>query len=389
VAGFRDAFGLDRQEKDFSQDGMVMIRVLYIARYRDSMMARKIALLAQERDLMLWLVHPCMWRDEYGYKTVNIIAQDYQVLPISLLGRPSDPHRALYRTLTFGLLSIRPHIIHAEEEPDSLAALQIALARRLFASQAKLILHTWQNINRPKRRYVRLVARIALREADAILCANSEGVQVLREMGYSGLTAVIPPIGVDTRVFRPLERRPSQAFVVAYAGRFVPEKGLDTLIEAVARLGQGVELWLTGNGPHRPALEALSRELGIEERIRWLEPVLPERMPELLAQVDVVVLPSRTTRVWKEQFGRILVEAMACKVPVVGSDSGAIPEVVGDAGLIFPEGDAAALAECLDQLRRSSDLRAQFAERGLIRVRLYAQECIADLTAAFYQQMVG
>jgi len=366
-----------------------MIRVLYIARYRDSTMARKIAFLAQERDLMLWLVHPCVWRDEYGYKTVNITPQGYQVLPVPLLGRLNDPHRALYRTLTFGLPSIRPHIIHAEEEPDSLSALQIALARRLFAPQAKLILHTWQNVNRPKRWYVRLVTRFSLREADAILCANSEGMQVLREMGYPGPTAVIPPIGVDTRVFQPLERQPSDAFVVAYAGRFVPEKGLDTLMEAMARLGPGVELWLIGNGPYRPALEALSRGLGIEGWVRWLEPVPPERMPEFLAQVDVVVLPSRTTRVWKEQFGRILVEAMACKVLVVGSDSGAIPEVVGDAGLIFPEGDAAALAECLNRLRQSPELRAQFAERGLIRVQLYAQERIADLTAAFYQQVVG
>ncbi|MGB9879184.1 MAG: glycosyl transferase family 1, partial [Anaerolineae bacterium] len=82
-----------------------MIRVLYIARYRDSMMARKIALLALERDLMLWLVHPCVWRDEYGYKTVNIPSQGYQVLPVPLWGRPNDPHRALYRTLTFGLSS--------------------------------------------------------------------------------------------------------------------------------------------------------------------------------------------------------------------------------------------------------------------------------------------
>jgi len=367
-----------------------MTRVLYIARYRDPIMARKIALLSQERDLILWLVHPCVWRDEYGYKTVKIPPQGYQAITIPLLGRLNDPHRAIYRTLTFGLPSIRPHIIHAEEEPDSLAALQIALARRFFAPRAKLILHTWQNINRPRRWYVRLVTRIAFREADAILCANSEGVQVLREMGYSSPTAVIPPIGVDTRVFRPLERQPSDAFVVAYAGRFVPEKGLDTLLQAVADLGSGVELWLIGNGPDRPILEALSQELGIEERIRWLEPVSPEKMPKVLAQVDVVVLPSCTTRVWKEQFGRILVEAMACKVPVVGSDSGAIPEVVGDAGLIFPEGDAAALAECLRRLKESSELRRELAERGYVRATMiYSQEHIAMQTAEFYSKLGG
>ncbi|MGB9890338.1 MAG: glycosyltransferase [Anaerolineae bacterium] len=365
-----------------------VIRVLHIARYRAPSMERKLEVMAARPDLALWLVRPAFWQDEYGRKEVNPVVPGCQVLRVPLLGRTNDPHRALYRTLTFGLSSIRPHIIHAEEEPDSLAALQIALARRLFAPPAKLILHTWQNVNRPKRWYVRLVTWFSLREADAILCANSEAVQVLREMGYRGLTEVISPIGVDTRVFRPLERRPSGTFVVAYAGRFVPEKGLDTLLEAVARLGPGVELWLIGNGPHRPALEALSRELGIEGRVRWLEPVSPERMPELLAQVDVVVLPSRTTRVWKEQFGRVLVEAMACGVPVIGSDSGAIPEVVGDAGLIFPEGDTEALAACLDQLKRSPDIRAQLAQRGLARAQLYAQEQIAELTMAFYRKML-
>ncbi|MGB9873142.1 MAG: glycosyltransferase, partial [Anaerolineae bacterium] len=115
------------------------------------------------------------------------------------------------------------------------------------------------------------------------------------------------------------------------------------------------------------------------------EPVSPERMPELLAQVDVVVLPSRTTRVWKEQFGRILVEAMACKVPVVGSDSGAIPEVVGDAGLIFPEGDTEALAECLQRLKESPQQRRELAKRGYVRATtLYSQEYIAAQTVNFY-----
>jgi glycosyltransferase involved in cell wall biosynthesis len=366
-----------------------VIRVLHIARYRSSSMERKLEVMATRPELALWLVRPAFWEDEYGKAVVNPVVSGCQVWQIPLMGKTNDPHRALYRTLTFGLPSIRPHIIHAEEEPDSLAALQIAMARRLFAPQAKLILHTWQNVNRPKRWYVRLVTHISLREADAILCANSEGVQVLREMGYSGPTAVIPPIGVDTRIFRPLERRPSQAFVVAYAGRFVPEKGLDTLMEAVARLGPGVELWLIGNGPYRPALEELSRKLRIEERVRWLEPVPPERMPELLAQVDVVVLPSRTTRVWKEQFGRILVEAMACKVPVVGSDSGAIPEVVGDAGLIFPEGDVATLAERLRQLKESPELHQEISEWGYQRATMqFSQNYVAWQTLSFYRMIL-
>jgi glycosyltransferase involved in cell wall biosynthesis len=103
-----------------------------------------------------------------------------------------------------------------------------------------------------------------------------------------------------------------------------------------------------------------------------------------------VVLPSCTTRVWKEQFGRILVEAMACKVPVVGSDSGAIPEVVGNAGLIFPEGDVAMLAECLQRLKESPELRHELAERGYVRATtLYSQEHIGRLSVNFYKEVLG
>jgi glycosyltransferase involved in cell wall biosynthesis len=150
-----------------------------------------------------------------------------------------------------------------------------------------------------------------------------------------------------------------------------------------------VELWLIGDGPFRAALEALGRDLRIEALVRWIPPVASERMPEILAQVDVVVLPSRTTPMWKEQFGRVLVEAMACKVPVIGSDSGAIPEVVGDAGLIFPEGDAAALAGCLRQLAESPDVRWELAERGYRRaVNLYSQEYVARATTVYYRKML-
>jgi glycosyltransferase involved in cell wall biosynthesis len=351
-------------------------------------MERKLELMAARPDLALWLVRPAVWQDEYGKVSVNPVVPGCQVLRTPMLGRTNDPHRALYRTITFGLRAIRPHIIHVEEEPDSLAALQVTVARRLFAPRAKLILHTWQNINRPKRWYVRLVARTCLRAADGILCANQEAAHVLRQMGYQGEAEVIPPIGVDTRIFRPRQPHPaSETFRVAYAGRFVPEKGLDTLLEAVARLGSEVELWLIGDGPQRAVLQALARDLGINGRVCWVPPVSSEQMPELLAQVSAVVLPSRTTPVWKEQFGRLLVEAMACQVPVIGSDSGAIPEIVGDAGLLFPEGDAEALTKCLEQLRRFPDLRTDCIRKGLERARLlYSQEAVADQTANFYRR---
>ena len=367
-----------------------MIRVLYIARYHTPSMERKIALVAAQPDLAVWLVRPSVWQDEYGKRPVQTVAEGYRMVAVPLLGQANEPHRAIYRTLTFAMRAARPHLIHAEEEPDSLAALQIALARRLFAPQAKLILHTWQNINRRKSWYVWWVTRAALRSADSILCANREAVSVLVQMGYDNPTAVIPPQGVDTQIFRPPPYRlPSESFTIVYAGRLVKEKGISTLIEAIRLLASGARLQLVGEGPYRAEAQALAHAARAHDQIRFAPPVSAEGMAHVLAQADVVVLPSQTTPVWKEQFGRILIEAMACRVPVIGSDSGAIPEVIGEAGLVFPEGDATALADCLRRLVESPDLRRDLAERGYARVmQHYTQERIAEQTVDFYRRLL-
>jgi len=369
-----------------------MIRVLFIARYRDVTMDRKVVLMARQADLTIWHIRPRLWKDELiRIEQATSVSESFPQIAISMIGRPNDPHRALYRTLTFGINRFHPHIIHAEEEPDSLSAFQIVLACRLYAPQAKLILYTWQNINRPRRWYVRWVMRFTLRAADSVLCASREAVKVLREQGYRGHAIVLPAIGVDTQTFTPCPTRPNGEgpFVIGYIGRLVAEKGLDTLIEALRQVGPNVRLLIVGDGAYRPTLEAQVQASGLLDRVLFIPPMPPSQIARQMCNLDVLVLPSRTMSTWKEQFGRILIEAMACKVPVVGSDSGAIPEVIGDAGLIFPEGNAAALANCLCRLLESPALRRDLAERGYARATsLYSQEHIAEQTTDFYRQMM-
>jgi glycosyltransferase involved in cell wall biosynthesis len=108
-----------------------------------------------------------------------------------------------------------------------------------------------------------------------------------------------------------------------------------------------------------------------------------------MAALDCLVLPSRTTPRWKEQFGRVLVEAMACEVAVVGSDSGEIPRVIGGGGVVFPEGDTAALGRGLEALAGSTELRRRLGAAGRARVlTTYTQEKIVADTLAFYQALV-
>lgn len=377
----------------------MLIRVLFIARYRDATMRRKVELLAAEPDLELWLICPRRWQDELlDVHATDGVVHGVRQTALAFVGRANDPHRAVYRTLTFGLRAFRPDIIHAEEEPESLAALQIAMARRLFAPRARLLLNTWQNLARPTKWYVNAVRGATLRASVAVFCANHEAARLLQAQGYRRPVPVLPAIGVDTRVFQPAAAAPDRTtFTVGYAGRLSPDKGVDTLIAAVAQLAQAeragqppIRLHLIGSGPLRADLEAQMAAAGLGDRVTFIAALPPAALAPALHALDVLVLPSHTRPHWKEQFGRILTEAMACRVAVVGSDSGAIPEVISEAGRVFPEGDAPALAACLEQLRAAPAERHALAAAGWARVQAhYTQEVIARQTAAFYRAVLA
>lgn len=371
------------------------MRVLFIARYRDPTMHRKVQWMAQFPDFTIRAIYPSRWNDglvDVAQTGANEARLERRVLP--MFGLPTDPHRTFYRTATFGMSKFRPQIIHAEEEPDSLAALQIALCRRIFAPRAYLLLHTWQNLARPLSRPVAWVLGQTLAAADGVFCANREAADLLARRGYSRPKPPVPAIGVDTDLFSPHQKPKNDHFVVGYAGRLVAEKGIDTLIEAVARLigenrPRALHLRIIGAGADETALRQRVEETELTGKVEFLPPMPPIQIAQQMAELDVLVLPSRTTPVWKEQLGRVLLEAMATGVPVIGSDSGAIPEVIGDAGLIFPEGDAAALADQIKRLISNPILAADLAHRGLARVEQeYSQRVLAARTVEFYRQVL-
>jgi glycosyltransferase involved in cell wall biosynthesis len=283
---------------------------------------------------------------------------------------------------------VKPDLVHIDEEPYNLAtAHAMWLARR---SGAKSLFFSWQNILRHYPCPFRLLERYVLQNADYGLVGNQESEQVWRAKGYEGPLAVIPQFGVDPDVFSPAPRSAGRGFIVGYLGRLVAEKGVDLLLDALAGL-QGVwRAYVLGSGPEREALQAQARRLGLADRVTF-EGWLPSaQMPAYYRQLDVVVVPSRTRPNWKEQFGRVLIEAMACGVPVVGSDSGEIPNVIGDAGLIFPEGQVDILREHLGHLLGDPDARSELAQRGRERVLThYTQAQIAAETYDVYRAVLA
>jgi glycosyltransferase involved in cell wall biosynthesis len=352
----------------------------------------KLEELARLPDVELTVAVPPSWRDERGVLELERRhTQGYELVvePMALNGHF---HLHFYPSLGRRIRQVRPDLVHIDEEPYNLAtAHALWLARR---AGARSLFFSWQNIQRRYPLPFRLLERYVLGRVDYGLVGNHEAAQVWRAKGYRGPQRVIPQFGVDPETFRPgpapdSRARPGRGFIVGYVGRLVEEKGVDLLLEAVAALDGTWRAYVQGSGPEAQALQALARQLGVAGRVTFERWIPSDQMPAYYRQLDVVVLPSRTRPNWKEQFGRVLVEAMACGVPVVGSDSGEIPHVVGDAGLIFPEGRADLLREHLRRLMRDAELRAELARRGRERVLAnYTQSQVAKETYQVYTEIL-
>jgi glycosyltransferase involved in cell wall biosynthesis len=312
----------------------------------------------------------------------------------------SQHHLHLYRGLNHVFRMVQPDLVHIDEEHYSLVT---AVATRMAQRRSvPSVFFTWQNIMKRYPWPFRSWERYVLQRSAGAIAGSAEAADVLRAKGYRGPLAVIPQFGTSPDRYRPLssdERAVVRAqwgiaaadAVVGFVGRLVPEKGLDTLAAAMApvlRADPSRHLLFVGDGPWRSAGERWADREGVTERVHWVNRVPSPSMPRIVGGLDLLVLPSTTTPRWKEQFGRVLVEAMAAEVPVVGSSSGEIPHVVGDAGLVFPEGDAPALASAVERLLTRPEERAAYGRRGRNRViRDYTPDAIAAQTLAFYRAL--
>lgn len=287
------------------------------------------------------------------------------------------------------LREAQPDVVHAEAEPHTLTLGLLALLKRRFSY--RLVAFTWENLFRRGRGPLREVERFALRQVDWMIVGNTEADKVVRWRGYTGPTTVIPQVGLDSSHFDvdgPVNQRGE--FRIGFVGRLVPEKGVLDLWEAFLPLADRAFLVLIGEGPLRDVIRQKAARAGVAHRVEMPGFLAYEQMPGWLKKLDVLVLPSRTTAIWKEQFGHVLAEAMLAGVPVIGSDSGAIPEVIGEAGLLFPEGDVIALRECLSFLMACPGERQRLAEAGRQRALThFTDAAIARATLQVYQQVMG
>ncbi len=376
------------------------MRVICITGYNHPTQHRKIELLANAPDVEILNIEGTrcdrttgIYPSADGKRTYTL-----KILPFHQFGKPGDPHRGIYLPLSSKLLQFKPDLIYCEHEQESLITLETVVLRRLLMHRVPLALYAWHNLRRRSSWLVRVVSGATLRAAQHIFCASTESIQVLRQKGYSGGASVVQQTGVDLRYFYPRPADDLQmrldlgGFVVGFIGRLAPEKGVDTLLYAIAQLPLSIHtsVMIIGTGMERERLELLATRLGISKKCRFLGALPYDQIAEYMSAMNLLVLPSLTTSNWKEQFGRVLVEAMACGVNVAGSDSGAIPEVIGDAGLIFPEGAVTRLAKIIEELATHPDLCRAYAERGYQRVlQNYTTERVAEKTLVIWRHLVS
>ena len=360
--------------------------------------------LEAETGSQVTLVIPSRWSNQYGITDTSArwpgLRGDIKRFNVF---RPGHIPTHLYRSWFIALLlQEKPDAIYVHQEPYGLSTFQLCMANFLTGNKP-IGFYAAQNILKVYPSPIRQMEKWVFERSSFAFPVTQGTLDVLRAKGYRHSAEVLP-LAIDPGMYHPrpesrLQQRAQldispDRFVLGYVGRLVEEKGLDTLLLAVERLkGLPWELLLIGSGPFEAALrQRVDGMQGGNGRVRFVGYVAHEEAPRWLSAFDVLVLPSETRHSWKEQFGRVLVEAMACGTPVVGSSSGEIPHVINatGGGLIFPEKDVDALARNLISLGESPGLRRNLIERGQRSVaELYDQRRLVQKFASVIQGVIS
>lgn len=296
----------------------------------------------------------------------------------------------LFRALWSASASL--DVLDIQEEPASIAAFETYVLARLAGVRAPFLLFSAQNIMKRYPVPFRWTERFLLRRAAAIHTCNDEAGEVLRGKGFSGRVVNLG-LGVDLDTFTcPSGGSTPQMNLdelhVGYVGRLTNQKGVHVLLRAVAK-EPAVRLVIVGDGPERAEYETLANTLGLANRVTFRGFVDNDDLPNLYRSFDVLVQPSLDTPGIIEQFGRVVGEAQAVGTAVVVSDSGSLPWVAGEPGVVVPQGDAVALGAALSALHMDrADLAARRAA-GPASAARFSWRAIAEAQDSLYRQIVA
>lgn len=306
-------------------------------------------------------------------------------------------HLYFYSQWWKSVREFNPDIIHIDEEPWSLSALQFALSGKI--SDAKVLFYSKQNILKQLPFPFSIFERAVFRVSSCTIALTEEVRQVLCKKGYEKQIFIVPH-GVKLEHFYPRDmltlrnKLGLNSLVVGYIGRLAEEKGvIDFLLSLPILSRKGVEFQalIIGSGPYKEKIERTIDSLGLNRLVKIVPAVPHNEISKYYNCIDILVVPSHTTKNWKEQFGRVLIETMACGVPVIGSSSGEIPNIIRKTGggLVFQEKNTKDLTAKIYELFKDGKKRKELGRRGREKViELYSYEVVAKQFYEVYRQLL-
>jgi glycosyltransferase involved in cell wall biosynthesis len=362
-----------------------VLRVSYIARAAQNR-GRERALTAAGADVTL--VVPNAWPDPEAETTLSPEPFSIIELPVR---RPGDEnrHRQLDASDPYRLIAeLKPDLLDIHSEPYSLTAREWL---RATDRELPVVMYSAQNIDKryppPFYRY----EQAALRRVGAFYPCARQVATVLRGKGFAGRIEVLA-LGYDAGVFSPgSQSLDADEIVLMLVGRLVPEKGGLDAVRTLARINtlRPARLVFSGQGPDAARAKALAKSLGLESRVEfrpW------QSQPELggdYRRAHVVLVPSRPTLRWVEQFGRVIVEAQASGAVVAGYANGAIPDVAGEAGVLVATGDVDGLAAGVERVIGDPQEFARRREAGFALSATRTWGAVAASQLALYQEVLA
>lgn len=363
---------------------------------------KSIAQLARQFEIEV--ISPATWKDgifEYDPGTRSVEGDGWRIRFYGSVVPPGLPSAAyLLRSFTLGLRKFKPDILHIECDPFIPVFIQAWLWSRLWAPQSRIVCTVKQNTYTSRGRIVDGIkdwfGRRLQTKVSRFIVVNKGVAEIYRDR-FGVETSRMAPIthmGVDTALFSPgsaMSASTSDDLVFGYVGRLDEHKGVQDLLLAMKfareRTGRNLRLALLGGGLLKDALSRSAREYD------WFsvsEPVPHAEVADFLRTLDAFVMPSRVLEFHVEHDGHAVLEAMACGLATIGTDSGAIPEVLAECGLIVQDSNPEELAAAIVSLASDAKLRTTLGQKARRRVlEEYSLEAVAVRYGEVYRSVLS
>lgn len=267
------------------------------------------------------------------------------------------------------LREIKPDIVWAQEEPVTLFLFPLLVYYFFKRKSPRIVIGLAENIF-DYSIIKRLIYNILWRRIDVILSVANVSTKSIQKNGmpksvkvYDLVAGCLSPEENILPMNMPIQTNKND-FIVGFVGRIIEEKGWKVVMHAIKQAPSNFKFAIAGSGNQIEELKEYMNNPKLKERIYYAGLLPKKELWRFYKAIDCLTVPSLTTKTWKEQFGGILADAMAMGIPIVGSDSGAVPEVTGPAGIIVPENNPDKLLEALIRLQSSPEIRRTLGENG-------------------------